>query len=157
MTCNPTDVAYYTEFHKAGMPRVTLIAFWPTQECPGKMAKYEDKYLSCTYYRVACAGTNMDLQIVEHPEFILLPMNTPVISMEEPREGVASYDLKNFEHPRDATYLIGNSEYQFPSDYVNCEGIITIKVPDLEYAEYAPFYGPQAAAILWYDRNLKGL
>jgi hypothetical protein len=72
----------------------------------------------------------------------------------EPPEHVQ--ELEDFTHPASATYIFGNTHYQRPSDHFNCDLLVGVRMDDLEAANHSPFYGNQMAAMIWYDRRLKG-
>jgi hypothetical protein len=161
--------ATFVSFRDAGDPLVTLIAFWPIEEI--RHQAHEDRWVPRCQYFTACKHAHWDLQLIEHPDQAVLPPGIPVIGFDEPhriddlggneeRSPLAPdhvIELANFPHPESATYIIGNTQYQRPSDHFVCESLIGITMDDPEVAADSTYYGSQIAAILWYDRKVKGL
>jgi hypothetical protein len=156
-------------FRDAGDCLVTIIGFWPIEEYVH--AVHDDRRISRCHYRTVCLHAHWDLQIIEEPEQARLPDGVPIIGVDEPYkidpqsgDHAATeepphwiQELQDFSHPKSATYILGNTHYQRPSDYFPCDYLVGITMDDLEAASYSPFYGNQMAAMIWYDRRLKGL
>jgi hypothetical protein len=157
----------FTSFRDAGDPLVTIIAFWPIEEI--RHEEHEDRWVPRCQYFTACKSAHWDLQLIEHPGQAVIPPGVPVIGFDEPhridRLGMGEkrsdlapevvIELLEFEHPESATYIIGNTQYQRPSDHFQCDALIGITMDDQEVAAEATYYGSQIAAILWYDRRMK--
>jgi hypothetical protein len=154
-------------FRSAGDPLVTIIGFWPIEE--DQHRNYDDRRISRCHYRTVCNHAHWDLQIIEEPGQAMIPKGVPVIGVDEPYklnpQGPVHvskdppehiHELENFMHPASATYILGNTHYQRPSDHFDCDQLVGIIMDDLDAAEYSPFYGNQMAAMIWYDRKLKG-
>ena len=62
-------------------------------------------------------------------------------------------ELFDFEHPMNATYILGNTFYQRPSEHFAADHLLGITLDDLAIAEYSPLYGSQVVTLIWYDRN----
>ncbi len=158
MSCCDLGTKYEKLSAKPGKNKVTIIGFWPLGEYGAEGDEkdlYENKQISCCYYRAACMPCEFDLQIVTDIEEVVIPPGIPVVALEEPfREGTV--DMKDFKHPPSATYIIGNTIHEFPSDYFDIQHRVSLTVPDQEMAVHIPFYGSQIASIIWYDRHLKG-
>jgi hypothetical protein len=157
-------------FRDAGDPVVTIIGFWPIEE--QHHAEHDNRWISRCHYRTVCNHAHWDLQIIEEPGQALIPKGIPVVGLDEPyridHQGESDIpysapppssvlELQNFEHPRSATYILGNTHYQRPSDYFDCDHLVGIMMDDLEAASHSPFYGNQVAAMIWYDRKMKGM
>lgn len=156
-------------FRDAGDPLVTIIGFWPIEET--RHAFHDDRWISRCHYRTVCCHAHWDLQIIEEPREALIPKGIPVVGVDEPYEIDHQNDqyavsakppanvneLSTFTHPESATYIFGNTHFQRPSDYFECDYLVGITMDDLEAASHSPFYGNQMAAMIWYDRKLKGL
>ncbi len=156
-------------FRDPGDPIITIIGFWPIEEYEHQA--YDDRRISRCHYRTVCNHAHWDLQIIETPDQAVIPKRIPVIGVdepyvidqmggdikttEEPPEGV--WELADFTHPPDATYIFGNTHYQRPSDFFACDALIGITMDDTDAASTSPFYGNQVAALIWYDRKLKGV
>lgn len=156
-------------FRDAGDALVTIIGFWPIEE--DQHRDYDDRRISRCHYRTVCYHAHWDLQIIEEPGQARLPQGVPIVGVDEPytidpQSGdhpataeplVRIHELQEFEHPKSATYILGNTHYQRPSDFFECDHLVGITMDDLEAASHSPFYGNQMAALIWYDRRLKGL
>ena len=170
------ECGYHQEHMKSwrqpGERLVTIIGFWPVEE-RGHMG-FDNRWISRCHYRTACAHAHWDLQIIEEPGQALIPEGVPVISVEEPypiehrdmpngiynsptlEPGTDIQCMEEFMHPASATYILGNTFYQRPSDYFEFDHKIGIMMDDPEIASYSPLYGSQMATMIWYDRRLKG-
>jgi len=160
---------HYKSFRSPGDPLVTVIGFWPIEEQHHNFK--DDRWISRCHYRTVCNHAHYDLQIIETPDQAVIPQGVPVIAVEEPYdiqhqndhyavstkppEGVI--DLPEFNHPASATYILGNTHFQRPTDYFKCDGALGLQMDDVEVARHSPFYGNQMVAMIWYDRKLKGL
>lgn len=120
-------------------PRVHVIGFYPYPETdlPGSI-EYQYKALLYTY-RLNC-------QVVYHPDEVINLPPLPIIAMEEPNNDTV--DLRDFTHPRDAIYVVGNSRYPNPSDYFDATHRVSIRAPTSGH----PLYGDQAMAIVLNER-----
>lgn len=154
-------------FRDAGDPMVTIIGFWPIEEM-GHI-NHDDRLISRCHYRTVCNHAHWDLQIIEEPGQARIPKGIPVIGVDEPylvdpagpvhvtaEPPEHVHELEDFMHPPSATYIFGNTYYQRPSDHFDCDQLVGITMDDLEAADHSPFYGNQMAAMIWYDRKLKG-
>lgn len=146
---------YYANFKDTDGPEITIIGFWDMNERSGDFEEPDALFLCRCYYRTSCILPKYNLQIISCPEQALIPKDKPIICMEEKREDDVQINIKDFAHPEEATYIIGNSKYEYPSDYFPFDFNIYIDVPDSERACCAPFYGNQVVSIIWYDRYLK--
>ena len=155
-------------FREAGDACVTIIGFWPIEEI-GHVGM-DDRWVARCHYRTVCCHAHWDLQIVEEPGHAVIPKGIPVVGVDEPyvidpqgpvhvnpHPPEAIHELEDFDHPKSATYILGNTHFQRPSDYFDCDLLVGITMDDLEAASHSPFYGNQMAAMIWYDRRLKGL
>lgn len=156
-------------FRSAGDPLITIIGFWPIEE--DQHRDYDDRRISKCHYRTACNHAHWDLQIIETPDQALIPAGVPVIGVDEPyiidHQGgdipvtaepqMFTQELQDFEHPKSATYILGNTHYQRPSDHFKCDALVGITMDDLDVAQHSPFYGNQMVAMIWYDRKLKNM
>ena len=153
-------------------PMVTIIAFWPVEESSGDLAGYADHPISRGYLRTSCAQAHYCLQIITTPDQAVIPFNIPVIGVEEPytimdteRHGITTNinpvkemaDMLSFDHPTDATYIVGNTYYQRPSDHFDIDISLGLTMNDNDIANYSPLYGAQLVPIIWYDRMVKSL
>lgn len=136
---------------------------------------YDDRWISRCYYRTACAHAHWDLQIVEEPGQTIIPEGIPTIGLESPNPieerphpdpdyrhptvepGPDIMELAAFDHPINATYIIGNTHFERPSDHFTVDYKLGVSMDDPEIAAYSPFYGSQVVPLIWYDRKLKGL
>lgn len=164
--CGHHEIAE-ASFRDPGDPLVTIIAFWPIDEL--NQVGYEDRWVPRCQYYTAARHAHWDVQIVERPDQAKIPRGIPVIGFDEPHhierqvEDVPAsnppstrvQELQDFEHPLNATYIIGNTKYQRPSDHFECDYLVGITMDDPEAAEFSSYYGSQIAAILWYDLKLK--
>jgi len=155
-------------FREAGDPLVTIIGFWPIEEI--NHVGHDDRWVARCHYRTVCCHAHWDLQIIEEPGQAVIPKGIPVVGLDEPyvidpqsgdhpasaQPSTRIQEMENFVHPASATYILGNTHYQRPSDYFDCDLLVGITMDDLEAASYSPFYGNQMAAMIWYDRKLKG-
>jgi hypothetical protein len=154
---------HHVSFRAPGDELVTIIGFWPIEEQRNNF--HDDRWISRCHYRTVCNHAHWDLQIIETPEAAVIPPGVPVIGLEEPHQVPDSesppparvQELASFDHPQSATYILGNTEYQRPSAYFACDYLVGISMDDPESALESPFYGNQVAAMIWYDRRLKGL
>ncbi len=159
-------------FRDVGDPLVTIIGFWPVEEYEHKA--FDDRRISRCHYRTVCNAAHWDLQLIEEPGMARVPPGIPIIGVDEPyiidprsdrgddirvtaKPVTSIIELEDFEHPKSATYILGNTHYQRPSDHFECDQLIGITMDDLEAASYSPFYGNQMAALIWYDRRLKSV
>lgn len=155
-------------FRDAGDALVTIIGLWPIEEQQHNFK--DDRWISRCHYRTVCNHAHWDLQIIEEPGQARIPRGVPVVGVDEPYlldpQGPVHvskdppehiHELQDFEHPKSATYILGNTHFQRPSDYFDCDLLVGITMDDLEAASHSPFYGNQMAAMIWYDRRLKGL
>lgn len=161
---------HFVSFREPGDSVVTVIAFWPVSEWD--FQKTEDRWISRCHYRTVCNHAHWDLQLIENPDQAVIPPGIPVIGLEEPYRidperldeisvSIPPPDrvqcLEEFEHPEAATYIFGSTDYQRPSDHFECDLLVGIMMDDIEAASQSPLYGNQVAALIWYDRRLKGL
>ena len=123
--------------------RVQLIAFYPYPEKfhPENEVQQRLKGIAATFM--------IDIQIVNHPEELISLPDIPIVSIEERRDN-QSVDVRLFEHPRECVYIVGNSVYEYPSDYFNVTSKVSIALPTGH-----PLYGDQAAAVILTDRTYK--
>lgn len=163
------EARHSVSFRDVGDPLVTIIGFWPIEEYEHKA--YDDRRISRCHYRTVCAHAHWDLQIIEAPTQAVIPQGIPVIGVDEPyiinqmggdipataEPSNKVLELMTYTHPASATYILGNTHYQRPSDHFSCDELIGITMDDLEVADHSPFYGNQMAAMIWYDRKLKGI
>jgi hypothetical protein len=154
-------------FRDAGDPLVTIIGFWPIEE--KNHQEHDDFYISRCHYRTVCCHAHWDLQIIMEPGEARIPKGIPVVGVDEPYiiehlggEIPATLEpkdriqeLEDFMHPPSATYILGNTHYQRPTDHFECDHLVGITMDDLDAASHSPFYGNQMAAMIWYDRKLK--
>lgn len=159
-------------WHEVGDPLVTIIGFWPVEERNDHMG-YENRWVSRCHYRTACAHCHWDLQIIEEPNQAVIPPGIPVIGVEEPYaiEGTRApagnstalepggdiIEMLEFDHPPSATYILGNTHYQRPSEHFALDFKIGITMDDPEIAGFSPLYSNQVIPLIWYDRRLKGI
>ncbi len=158
---------HFRQWAHTGDHVVTIIGFWPVEE--KGLVGYDNRWISRCHYRTACAHAHWNLQIIEKPEQAQIPANIPVISVEEPyaiaerdtrgtvEPGSDIIELQKFRHPKSATYILGNTFYQRPSDYYPVDFKVGMTMSDLEIAKFSPLYGNQMTSIIWYDRVLKGV
>lgn len=154
-------------FRDSGDPLVTIIGFWPIEEM--SHLGHDNRLISRCHYRTVCNHAHWDLQIIEEPDQAILPRGIPVIGVDEPytidqlsgdipataEPSDKIHELEDFNHPISATYIFGNTHYQRPSDFFDCDHLVGITMDDLDAAAQSPFYGNQMAAMIWYDRRLK--
>lgn len=172
----------YHEEHKVawwqpGDPLITVIAFWPVEE--RTHFGYDNRWISRCYFRTACAHAHYNVQLIEDPRQAVLPPGVPVVCLEEPypiREDMLVredpegevhttrqvargevIDLQAFTHPVNATYILGNTYYQRPSDHFPADHLVGITPGDPEIAAYSPLYGSQVVTMIWWDRKLKSM
>ena len=127
---------------------VKIIGFYPTPECNHEEVKrrFTSHNLSLTL------GYGVSGQLINHPDEARIYGNRPVVAIQEVVEGDESVSLIDFEHPRDAVYIVGNSQYRWPSEHFSQ---ITHKVHIPTGNPEHPIYGDQVLAIALYDKFSK--
>jgi len=123
---------------------VTIIGFYPWTECLNVDMKlrFETHYLALTF----CYGVSG--QLIDHPKEAQIYGNRPVVAIQEVVAGDESTSLIDFEHPRDAVYIVGNSRYRWPSEHFVVTSKVHIPTGNPEH----PMYGDQALAVAMYDK-----
>ena len=125
-------------------PRVMIVGFFPypeTSHLNEHTMRYHFRGLAVTY------GCNV--QVVHNVGSIMRLPDLPIICMEEPHAGTV--DLMDFEHPRDAIYMVGNSRFENLSQWFEADHLVSIRAP----MSGQPLYGDQVAAIVMNDRTYK--
>lgn len=122
---------------------VRLLFFYPHEGPMGDM--YDPRYVETLCNSLAMTYRT-SVQVMDNPEEAFLPQ-MPIVSMEEGR----GTSIEDFEHPDKAIYCFGNSEFPFPSDWVDPDHVVSISVPNPKI----PLYGMTAAAIVLHDRFMK--
>jgi hypothetical protein len=122
-------------------PRVFIIGFFPYPE-----TTHLNEHTMQYHFRSLAVTYGLNVQVVHNPGGVMQLPDLPVICMEEPHAGTV--DLQDFEHPKDAIYMVGNSKYQNLSKWFEADHLVSIKAP----MHGQPLYGDQVAAIVMNDR-----
>ncbi len=120
-----------------------LIGFFSAPE-----TTYANQYIYEFHFRSLCFTFGIEMQLVYTPEEIIIPDTRPIISVEESRDNIQSISHTDFTHPTKAIYVVGNSKYQYPSDFLDVDYKTHISVPHAEH----PMYGSQAMAVILTDK-----
>lgn len=141
----------FTGRTKSKSPNITFVVFYPSPETlsdPGR------KFAFACHYRALALTYKITIYMINTAEELqLFNDNRPFISIEEKRVNKGSILLQNFNHARDVIYLLGSSVYPHPSDLITTQNRIHIDVVDSKH----PLYGDQCAAMIMYDRSVKGV
>ena len=133
---------------KFAYPTITIVGFYATPEDESEVQRqYTQRHFAAVGYAYGLA-----IQIVESPDQIILDRR-PIVCVEERRSATEIIDLGSFDHPQDAIYVFGNSDYRYPGDWLPCQSRVCIDTPMTNH----PLYGNQAAAIVLYDRFTRKL
>ena len=127
---------------RASQPRVHVIAFYPYPET-NPDTQYDQDY----HYKSLIYTYGINCQVVYAPEEVINLPDLPLIALEEPNN--ATVDLREFTHPADAIYVVGNSRYPNPSDYFKADHRVSLATPG---GTGHPLYGDQVMAIVLQDR-----
>jgi len=123
-------------------PRINVVAFWPYPETTPA-----NKQAFALDYNALSVVYGVGVQMVDFPSEELFFNSSPLIAVEEWTNNPTAVALKDFEHPINATYIIGNSQYRWPSGHYDVAHKVYFRTPNL-----VPLYGHQAAAIILQDR-----
>ena len=93
----------------------------------------------------------VSLQLVDTVEEVMLGGNHPIVVIEEERQGFESTELRHFTHPKDAMYIVGSSQYRWPSEHFPADFRVHIKTPKPDH----PLYGDQVLAMVLNDKESK--
>jgi len=88
---------------------------------------------------------------VDTVDQVMLGGNHPVVVIEEQRDDFESTELHSFVHPKDAIYIVGNSQYRWPSQHFKTDYCVHIKTPKADH----PLYGDQVLAMVLNDKENK--
>jgi hypothetical protein len=131
--------------HNSG---IYLIAFYPSPETNG-----QNRYIIDCTYRALKDTYRCNIMVISDPkEANELMTFIPIIAIEEENKNTQA--LANFEHPEKAAYLVGNSQYRWPSYWFN-NVVAKVHIPTPVHD--APLYGFQAASIVLNDRYIKNV
>ena len=132
---------------KASDPHIFIVGFYPHPECddPVRKQRFECHYWSLMH------TYGVSLQLVDSVDEVMLGGDHPIVVVEEERDGVESVELIRFTHPKNAMYIVGNSEYRWPSDHFDADFRVHVKTPKPDH----PLYGDQVLAIVLNDQENK--
>lgn len=123
---------------------VFVLGFYP---CPE--STLHNKQLTNYHYRALRSTYGVTVGILHDPSRIHFLKGISYIAVEQKTD--TSISLKDFVHPERAVYVVGNSQYQHPSFWMEEDYRVHIDVPHMD----EPLYGDQAAAIVLQDRSNK--
>lgn len=119
---------------------IYLAAFWPYPETtPYNHDTIWQQYLAIRY------AYNAKLQMLQRPSDLFKPPGHIIVSIEEGGDE----PVESFSHPVDVLYVVGSSQFRRPSEHIDVDFTVDIKVPT--NGDH-PLYGHQALAIALHER-----
>jgi hypothetical protein len=98
------------------------------------------------YLAIKCAFNADSLQMIDQPPELVNKHGVRIVSIEE-----GGIPLKEFEHPENAMYLVGNSNFRKPSENIYVHEKVALELPSVLLDSFT-MYGHQALAIVLHDR-----
>lgn len=130
--------------------KVYLIGLYPTEA-----QTQRDRELYEATFRAISIVYDVNFQIAQHPEELMGLKSIPHVSLEMPNQHTQA--LETFEHPEEAVYVVGNSQYWAPAHQLaRVDHRIHVPTPELPTpGPEKTLYGFQILPIVLQDRYAK--
>ena len=130
---------YGPNSEKLSAKNIEIVGFFPHPE-----TTEETKHIVEQRYRALAFAYGVSMQLVDAPYEIVEDSSKEVICIQEHNKEIDSLYYKDLVfYPEKIRFVVGNSIFRYPSEYLESYAVVHIPTPCL-----APLYGDQALAIV---------